>query len=325
MELVMKIFLFFFVLALVISSAEALAQYNPYFSQQENIQMQRERDRWMSNLEDYARQPNSRFSSSSSQFDAYLRNLESQIQAEKEAKQQEEETRQQALWAKWAQESELQRQRQAEADRIAYEKRMAELERNTSQQKSVIFQFREKYKEQLAQNNPQALALLGVVSYPILPVSKKYFEKAFQQNPTEYAVLVAVSDFLNNPFPEYQNEFFRVIKLAELASQEGYLPFRMYSCVLIQKSLQKIKEQQVTEKALAYAEKRLKKCLDGLPTEYRESASYKLLIDSQLHFQPATRDFWKDTQEGLNAEALKNKLSSLPFLGSPDDFFQSTF
>ena len=83
--------------------------------------------------------------------------------------------------------------------------------------------------------------------------------------------------------------------------------------------------KQVTEKALAYAEKRLKKCLDGLPAEYRESASYKLLVDSQVHFQPVTRDFWKDTQEGLSAEALKSKLNSMPFLGRPDDFYQAGF
>lgn len=317
-----------YLLSLIILSCslETFAQYNSYFSHQENVQMQRARDQWMSNLEDYARQPNARSNSAASnQFNAYLKNLEERARAEKEAAEYAEQQSLEIQWKKWEEDAAVARARKAEQDRIAYEKRMAELEKNTTSQKNVIFQFREKYKAELKQNNPQALTLLGIVSYPILPISRDYFEKAFHQNPTEYAVLVAVSDYLNNPFPEYQNEYFRVIKLAELSSKEGYLPFRMYSCVLIQKSLNKIKEQQVTTRALAYAEKRLKNCLDGLPSDYQTSASFKILVESKIHFQPATRDFWKDTNEGLNTEALKAKLATMPFLGNPDDFFQGMF
>ena len=287
--------------------------------------MQRERDRWMSNLEDYARQSNTKFSSSNSQFDSYLRNLEAQSRAEQQQQEAAEQQRLETLWKNWERNAAIERERKAEADRIAYQKRMEELTRNTDQHKSIIKQYRDRYKEQLGQNNPQALALMGIISYPILPISRMYLEKAFQQNPTEYAVLVAVSDFLNNPFPDYQNEYFRVIKLAELSSKEGYLPFRFYSCVLIQKSLEKIKTQNVTQRALAYAEKRLNMCLSGLPMEYQKSPSYQLLVSAQTHFQPATRDFWKDTNEGLNSAVLKEKIESMPFLGSPADFFQNMF
>lgn len=300
------------------------SQQNPYFSKQENIQMQRERDRWMSNLEDYSRQPNVKYSRNA-QFESYLKNLDSQIEEEKNAREAVEQKSSEETWARWERNSAERERRESEQARISYQKRVDEITRNTEMQRQVVNQAREKLRDQLKANDSRALALLGIISYPVLTVSRDYIEKAFRLNPGEYAPLVAVSDYLNNPYPDTQNEYFRVIKIAELSSKEGYMPFRFYSCVLIKKSLDQILKQNVTKKATEYAQKRFNQCMESLPAEYRNSPSFDLLVKAQTHFQPATHDFWTDTNEGLNVEAIKAKIQKMPFLGNPLDFYQRKF
>ena len=299
------------------------AQHNSgYFSQRELQQQQRERDRWMSNLQNSASQPNP--SSSTPYYMKWYNNPqpepepEPQLTLEQERKLQEERAKADAAWrASVAAAQEAERKRQYEL--------WLQRKNNTDLRYAEIKNTREKYAAEVQAKNAGAFALLGIVSYPLLKQSRWYFEQAFKQNPSEYAILPAISDFLNHPFPDSQDSSMRVIKLAEISSHSSYVPFKLYSCAILQKAFDKLKLNPASnsrDRAISYANKIVDQCVDSLPEKYRNSESYKFLISSAVHLYPGSRSFWENTNDGLDVTKLKEKFAVMPEIGLPQDYLQ---
>jgi hypothetical protein len=309
---------------MLLSAANVSAQHNSgYFSQRELQQQQAESNRWMSNLQNSVYQPNP--SSTQPYYKNWNLNAqpdsgpepETQLSLEQQRNYEEQRLKRIAEY-----EAQQQAAKKAEAERLY--KLWLVKKNKTDEKRNEINSTREKFKEQIAAKNAGAYALLGVVSYPLLKQSRWYFEQAFKQNPGEYAILPALADYINSPYPGLQNRNMRVLKLAEISSNSSYLPFKLYSCALMMIAANNLVplDSAASKRADAYAQRLADNCVANLPATHRNSESLKYLITAPVHLYPGSRAFWEDTNDGLDVEKLKSKFAVLPVIGNPADYLQ---